>query len=126
MSNQYSRSTRAPAAALVTLLAALSFSAAAVAGPSAQHTGAASSHASAASAHAGTAVVKGVAAVAATPLIVVGASGMASAVAGSALYDYASEPLKIGHEVIHTAPPNAKTTPTPAEEMAGAGQGNNP
>lgn len=95
------------------------------AGP-ATHLSAASTHSAAASAHAGAAVVKGVAAVAATPLIVVGASGMASAVAGSALHEFANEPLRIGHKVLHTHPKNKTATPSPAEQMADPKQGKKP
>ncbi len=125
MSTQKTRN----ALALATLLAASTLTSPAIAGPSAQHLSAASTHSAAASVHAGTAVVKGVAAVAATPLIAVGASGMASAVAGSELHKYANEPLRVGHEVLHSNPGNSSgtvgtktinkpTTPNPAEQMA--------
>jgi len=103
---------------LAALLTTCSFCTSAIAGPSAQHLGAASTHSAAASAHAGTAVVKGLAAVAATPLIAVGAAGIASAAAGSTLHDFANEPLRIGHEVLHTNPNDKRTTPDPAEQMA--------
>ena len=92
----------------------------------AAHLSAASTHSAAASAHAGAAVVKGAAAVAATPLIVVGASGIASAAAGSALHEYANEPLRIGHKVMHTHPKNKAATPSPTEQMADPKQGKKP
>ena len=123
MSKQHTRATAAPTAALIALLSAFSFTATATAGPSAQHVGAASSHSAAAVAHSGTAAVKGASAVAAVPLIAVGGSAMVSAAAGSALYEFASEPLRVGHQVIHTAPPATKQTPTPAEQMGTREQG---
>ena len=123
MSKQHNRAPGAPTAALIALLSAFSFTAPTAAGPSAQHLGAASSHSAAAVAHSGTAAVKGVSAVAAVPLIAVGGSALVSAAAGSALYEFASEPLRVGHQVIHT-PPAIKETPSPAEQMGTREQGN--
>jgi hypothetical protein len=56
-------------------------------------------------------------------LIAVGGSALVSAAAGSALYEFASEPLRVGHQVIHT-PPAIKETPSPAEQMGTREQGN--
>lgn len=127
MSKQRTRAstaaTAARTAALIALISAFSVSTTAVAGPSAQHIGAASSHSAAAVAHSGTAAAKGVSAVAAVPLIAVGGSAMVSAGAGSALYEFASEPLRVGHQVIHTAPPATGKTPNPAEQMGTREQG---
>jgi hypothetical protein len=106
------------AIAFASLLTASAITAPAIAGPSAQHLSAASTHSAAASVHAGASVVKGAAAVAAVPFVAVGVSGMASAAAGSALHEFANEPLRIGHEVIHT---EVNKTPTPAQQMGKAG-----
>jgi len=99
---------------LATLLSAGTISTNAMAGPSSQHVGAASTHSAHASAHVGAAAVKGVSAVAAAPPIAVGSVGLASAAAGSALHEFANQPLPVGHEIVHTAP----TTPSPADQMA--------
>ncbi len=103
---------------VLTLLLATGLNATpAIAGPLSQHSSAASTHSAAASVHAGAAVVKGAAAIAATPLIAAGVSGMASAAAGSALHEFASEPLRIGHEVLHTSPGSKPAPANPAEQM---------
>ena len=122
MSKQQTRSTINAATALIALLTALTLTTPVVAGAPAQHSGAASSHAIGAVAHSATAAVKGVSAIAAVPLIGAGASGMASAAAGSALHEFANEPLRVGHEIIHTSPQSARNTPTPAAQMANADQ----
>ena len=88
----------------------------ALAGPSSQHLGASSTHLAEASAHAGLASVKGVAVIAASPLVFLGASAQASGDAGAALQAYATEPLILGHEVV-PAEKALKTLPTPAEQM---------
>ncbi len=95
---------------IFSVIAALALSTTALAGPSSQHSSAAAAHSVQGSAHAGAAVIKGTAAVAAVPLLVVGASGQASTAAGEALLEEANQPLKIGHRVL-------QKTPTPADMM---------
>ena len=126
MSTPRTKATAASTAALIALLSAFSLSTPATAGPSTQHVGAASSHSAAAVAHSGTAVVKGASAVAAIPLLVLGGSALVSAAAGSALYEFASEPLRVGHQVLHPPPPAAQRTPNPAEQMHNREQSQQP
>lgn len=90
--------------AIAAFLASFLLSCTSVAGPSTQHLGAASTHASIATAHGASAVIKGVAVVAAVPLLIVAGTGAVSGAAGSALTEFASEPLPIGNEVLHETP----------------------
>jgi hypothetical protein len=101
---------------ILSIFAGLALSSAAIAGPSSQHSSAALAHSVQGSAHAGAAVIKGTAAVAAVPLLVVGSAGQASTAAGEALLEEANRPLEIGHQVL-------QKTPTPAQMMDKAKEG---
>ncbi len=93
------------------LFAALTLSCTACASPSLQHTSNASEQATLALAHGSGSAVKGAASVAAVPLLVVGSAGLAVGSAGSALVEFASQPLPLGHT--HETD-KTNTTPDPS------------
>lgn len=96
---------------ITAIFASLALSCSACAGPSTQHLSTASEHATLASAHGTSTLIKGVASVAAVPLLVVGSAGVAIGTAGSAMVDFASQPLPLGDD--HTTL-ESNTTPDPA------------
>lgn len=103
---------------LLALTTALVLSNGAFAGESLDHSGAASVHSGQAVAHGVGGAVQGASAIAAVPLLLVGEIGAASESAGTAMMDFASEALPIGHDSLHGAlagtAPSDSDTPDPA------------
>jgi len=98
---------------IMAVFASLALSCAACAGPVSQNLSAAAEHSMVASGHGSGTLLQGASAVASVPLLVVGSAGVVIGSAGSAMAEFASEPLPLGEVADHDAQSTPRT-PDPA------------